>query len=570
MMMLCFRFSAGIFTLAAAVGAASAQPVIHAINRDTLPRSGRLAITGSGFGSRGDASRVEVDGATAWFTTWTSTRIVAYVPETSDLGPADVKVIVNGQESNAASLTVTARQSDGRVKWTFEADTDNLWFRPALAPDGTLYLHSSQGFIYALAPDGALKWTQKVNWFPYAPPAAGPDGTVYVGSIWSTFAISAQGQILWQFDDPEAQAVQIVPTPGPDGHLYGVFDPGNPGLGAYSLTRGGQYRWNNWGNPLMFEYGGLGADMRFGPSRPDGPVDQMYVGMDLRGNNQLYAFSLDGQQRWVIPVGPNGAGAQPVIGGDGTVYTPDFIAQGYGWVIRGFDPSDGSDRLFYDGDFISGVSHLSIGPDDALYYVADLAYLEALDPRTGDLRWSNFTDNVMDAPQVSPDGRVVIASGVPTFGYPGFIKAFDAASGAELWSVPLPGEFYPAPRWLGTHMPRITPDSRTAYVSTVALSGGDADPYSLLYALDIAGEGGVDCTAIRRLSARCTSGKLTAKVRSTLPEGATLTLTRNGGDERTVTINARGKGKAKWTGLSDAQEVRIVECPERGTSANCP
>ncbi|MCG3131667.1 MAG: hypothetical protein FLDDKLPJ_02472 [Phycisphaerae bacterium] len=568
-MMLRFRLDAGILALAVAAVAASAQPVIHSINRDTLPRSGRLAITGSGFGTRSDVNRVDVDGATAWFTTWTDTRIVAYVPEASDLGPAEVRVIVNGQESNAASFTVTARQGDGRVRWTFEADTDNLWFRPALAPDGTLYLHSSQGFVYALAPDGALKWTQKVNWYPYAPPAAGPDGTVYVGSIWSAFAISAAGQILWQFDDPEAQAVQIVPSPGPDGHLYGVFEPGDPGLGAYSLTSGGQFRWNNIGSPRMHEHGGDGADMVFGPSRSGGPVDQLYIGMDLRGNNHLYAFSLDGQQRWAIPVGPNNAGAQPVIGRDGSVYTPDFIASGYGWVIRGFDPSDGSDRLFYDGDFISGVSRLSIGPDDTLYYVADLGYLEALNPHTGDLRWSNFTGHVLSAPEVSPDGRVILTSGTTTYGSAGFVKAYDAATGAELWHLPLPGDDYPAPRWLGTHFPRMTPDSRTAYVSTLALSAGDQDPHSFLYALDIADDSGMNCDAIRKFKTACRNGKLTGKVVSSLPEGTVLTVTRNGGDAKTLTINARGRGKVKWTGQSGAQELRIIECPQQFEQTNC-
>jgi len=557
-----------LFALLTSAPATLAQPVITSINKDTLPRSGRLAIVGAGFGGRSESSRVEVDGVTAWFTTWTDTRIVAYVPESADLGLARVRVIVNGQESNAVPLTVTARQRDGRVKWTFEADTNNMWFRPALAPDGTLYLHTSQGFVYALSPDGGLKWTQQVNWSPYAPPAAGPDGALYVGSIWSVFAISPEGQILWQFDDPDAQAVQIVPTPGPDGNLYGVFDPGDPGLGTYSLTTEGQYRWNNIGNPPMFEYGGLGAEMRFGPSRRGGPVDQLYVGMDRRGDNQLYAFSLDGRQRWVIPVGPNSYAAQPVIGRDGTVYSTDFIARGYGWVIRGFDPADGSEVLFYDGDFVSGVSYLSIGPDDMLYYVADLSYLEALDPASGSLRWSNFTDDVLDTPMVSPDGRTIIAAGVPTFGYPGFIKAFDAASGAEIWEVPLPGEFYPRPRWLGTHYPRFTPDSRTAYVSTVSISGDNPDPHTFLYALDVAGDGGVNCDSITKFKAKCRSGKLRAKVKSSLPEGTELTIETNG-ERKTMVIGRSGKGKVTFTGQFGRRTAVIVECPDRIAEVNC-
>ncbi|MCG3131669.1 MAG: hypothetical protein FLDDKLPJ_02474 [Phycisphaerae bacterium] len=79
----------------------------------------------------------------------------------------------------------------------------------------------------------------------------------------------------------------------------------------------------------------------------------------------------------------------------------------------------------------------------------------------------------------------------------------------------------------------------------------------------------VDCTRIRKLTARCVDGKLTAKVVSSLPEGTVLTLTRNGGDAKTLTINARGRGKVKWTKQSGSQMVRVVECPETATPVSC-
>ncbi len=74
--------------------------------------------------------------------------------------------------------------------------------------------------------------------------------------------------------------------------------------------------------------------------------------------------------------------------------------------------------------------------------------------------------------------------------------------------------------------------------------------------------GGVDCDLIQKFTARCRSGKLVAKVASSLPVGAELTVTRNGGDERILAINDRGKGKAKWTGQSGSQEVCIAECAD--------
>jgi outer membrane protein assembly factor BamB len=481
--------------------AALSQPVLTSLNADELTRSGRLVLLGTGFGAPSPTSAVEVDGLSAWFTTWTDGRIVAWVPEGAALGAVDVRVETAAGSSNTLPLTVRMRMAEDRVRWRFEADTDNLWFRPALAPNGTVYLHSSEGFVYALAPSGALKWTGKVIAFPYAPPTAGPDGRLYVGSINRVYAFTPGGKIAWQLQDQGAQAVQIVPTIGPDGNLYGAHDPGSTGFGAYSLEVSSAVRWTHPGTPVMHEEGGLGANMVFGPSRAGGPVDQLYIGMDREGDNHLYAFSLDGDQRWAIPVGPNGFGAEPAIGADGTVYSTDFIAAGFGWVIRGFDPADGSERLFYDGNFVSGVSHLDVGPDDTLYYVSDLGHLEAFDPHSETLRWERFDGEVLGRPAVSPDGATIIVDGVPSFGLPGFVKAFDAADGALLWTVRLPGDIFPGTRFLGTDWARFTPDGVTAYMSTVAISGGTSDPHTLLFTLSVGEPCAADVNGDGKLSA---------------------------------------------------------------------
>ncbi|MHC4828525.1 MAG: IPT/TIG domain-containing protein, partial [Planctomycetota bacterium] len=126
--------------LVAAVSGASAQPVITGLNSSELPRSGRVAITGTGFGSSGD---VVIAGLSAWTTTWTDTRVVAYVPEAAPVGAAPLYVIAGGEQSNEVALTVTLRQPDGRVRWRFETDGDNQWWRPAVAPNGTIYIHTN-------------------------------------------------------------------------------------------------------------------------------------------------------------------------------------------------------------------------------------------------------------------------------------------------------------------------------------------------------------------------------------------------------------------------------------------
>lgn len=81
---------------------------------------------------------------------------------------------------------------------------------------------------------------------------------------------------------------------------------------------------------------------------------------------------------------------------------------------------------------------------------------------------------------------------------------------------------------------------------------------------------GPDCDAIAKFSARCRDGKLTAKVVSSLPAGAELTITRNGGDVKILTINDRGKGKVKWIGQTGAQTLAIAECGEWSQTTQCP
>lgn len=414
------RYTAMTTALLAIAGSACAQPVIDSVNNDTLPRSGRIAITGSGFGVRDGDDRVEVGGIQALLTTWTNTRIVAYVPESAPIGAADLWVVAGGDQSNAVPIEVTLRERDGRVKWTFETDKDDQWFRPALAPDGTIYLHVNGGFVYAISPDGALDWIASATWFPYVPPTAGPDGTVYCGSLSTVTAVSAAGETLWTHTDDSAAGIVQSVTVGPDGKLYGAFD--TP-VGAVSLSLDGQRDWSNPGDPIMLERGLGGHETVFGPAQAGGPIDQVYIGMDNWGDNHLYAFGLDGEQRWAAAVGPNARGAEPAVGSDGTLYTPDFVQAGSGWVLRALDPSDGGTKWVYDGGFISACTDLEIGPDDTLYYARDIAHLEAFAPHTQTLLWHTLIDGTwLKQPAITPDGETLVVVG-SLDGGPGFVSA---------------------------------------------------------------------------------------------------------------------------------------------------
>ncbi|MCG3131663.1 MAG: hypothetical protein FLDDKLPJ_02468 [Phycisphaerae bacterium] len=159
-------------------------------------------------------------------------------------------------------------------------------------------------------------------------------------------------------------------------------------------------------------------------------------------------------------------------------------------------------------------------------------------------------------------------------GAPGVFAAFAATGPDDLWaSSPMDATFYhyDGVQWSPAGGLPI-PDSQYILrgwgmdalgTCSVWSVGGWSDGV-VQYALaeQLSGGGAVDCGAVRKFNAKCRDGKLTAKVVSSLAEGTELTLARNGGDPKTVTINARGKGKAKWNGQSGAQDVCVVECPE--------
>src|SRR3989338_5595034 len=159
----------------------ASAPSITSLSASTLARSGRLVIHGIGFGRR-DSGAVRIGGATAPVTRWSDTSITAYVPEAAPLGPVRVHVAAETGSSNAMPLVVTLRP-DGQLAWRFQADA-----------------------LYILQrPDGGLKWIFQAPAFAYGPPSVGPDGTVYVASINTVYALGPGGTLKWRFTDATSQ-----------------------------------------------------------------------------------------------------------------------------------------------------------------------------------------------------------------------------------------------------------------------------------------------------------------------------------------------------------------------------
>jgi len=87
---------------------------------------------------------------------------------------------------------------EGRPLWTFETFA-NVFSSPAVAGDGTAIVGSVDGHVYAVK-NGQLKWSVPVHNCAFSSPVLAHDGTIYLGTnARQVHAISSEGRILWSF-----------------------------------------------------------------------------------------------------------------------------------------------------------------------------------------------------------------------------------------------------------------------------------------------------------------------------------------------------------------------------------
>lgn len=251
---------------------------------------------------------------------------------------------------------VYAVDSEGSIRWVFESPGNEFsGSSPAIGPDGTIYIAStdfSSAELFALAPEGTLRWKQSIGFFSGDSPAVGPDGTIYIRARRSSSALDAQmiaigpnGTLLWTFLMPGGET---MPSIGPGGTIYvAAYDNF-----LYAISPGGLLKWKQQVSAVyqsVFSdlsidedgniYIGAHDDKKvvsFDPSggirwsRPVGfPVDcigaidkdgALYIGTNSGGG--IFSLSQDGSVRWrfVLPDSPFDVLGCPVLDNANTVY----------------------------------------------------------------------------------------------------------------------------------------------------------------------------------------------------------------------------------------------------------
>ena len=443
---------------------------ISSLSTSSLAKAGRLRINGSGFGPQQGSSVVKIGGVTAPVSNWSDSVITAYVPDAAPLGLSNVEVQTSGGTSNTETLTVVSRpKGTGHIKWRFMADDLYIVSRPAVGPDGTIYAAGVNGHLYALAPNGGVKWI--FNAGPgnvLQPVSVAGDGTIYFSSEADIYAVSPLGKLKWKFTEPAFRRIFAGPTAGPDGNIYAVSqDFGQGGLGEFQLSPAGQLLGNDPGYGTRSGFSGI--EVVFDS------LSQFYFTANA-GRGGLSAYQLGGAAQW-----RQKGTTQPRVAPDGSIINGDGL--------RGIHPgisahnADGSVKWHVLGGStgIDARTPVDVGIDGASYLGTLTSGVGRHITRLrgdGAIDWQYREVGTASSPAISPDNTLLIAGTTPQ-GAPSKISALDPSTGTLLWSETLPPENGGSVREMS--MPRFAPNNAAVYIG-MDVNDYAADAYSYLYA----------------------------------------------------------------------------------------
>lgn len=181
-----------------------------------------------------------------------------------------------------------AFEADGTPHWPAPFELGQIQEKslssPAIGADGVLYFGAEkaglvlEGFVYAVNPDGTLRWRYAVPGQRHvrASPAIGSDGTIYITTkAWYdpangaqpalAFAMNPEGTVKWTYEIPPTNELvpadsYTSPAIGADGTIYFAAENGF----IFALDPEGELLWRenfhntiNWSSPFLVDDGTL-------------------------------------------------------------------------------------------------------------------------------------------------------------------------------------------------------------------------------------------------------------------------------------------------------------------------
>ena len=258
-------------------------------------------------------------------------------------------------------------------------------------PDGTVYGITSDNKGFALDKDtGETKWQTDIGTTRFNPPAVSPSGMLYFPVQNPHFGTTIKavdgktGNVKWDVQVPEE--ISSTPLIGPDGKIY-IATQGND----------------------------------------DSRLSKALAGAVIKLDDA------DGKQLWRCEVGYQ-VNFTPAMGADGKIWA--------GTTDERFCSMNGDTGKFVKANNIpakgsyKNSSQPVTGPDGTMFIHSSNTKLFAINPDTGEEKWSFKCDTVQDFAGVTVDGdnRVFIG------GKDGVLHALDGSTGKELWQKPFEGK----------------------------------------------------------------------------------------------------------------------------------
>jgi outer membrane protein assembly factor BamB len=338
------------------------------------------------------------------------------------------------------SETHLIRVSGPTLRWRFHVGGMNNYSSPAVGTDGTAYLTGQGDDIFAVNPDGSIKWRSRIPGDADGSVVVGQDGTTYLNAGSYLYAVRPDGALDWRLDIGDASTrnglalfadstilcragglssvskagtIRWVcrtgtggsfPAVGADGAIY--FQSNDS---VYALNPDSSVRWRR----------------QFLSSRYTSPVIGINGTVCLIGFNGLTAFDQAGDSLWSVNVGDGypDIRSTPSVGAEGTVYC------GCGRGLQAVSADGTKGWLFPTSKEVR--TSPAVAEDGTIYFTCEDAFLYALNS-DGSLKWRYHIHGLTtrSSPAIAPDGAVYVTS------RDGYLYAFEGT--APLASSPWP------------------------------------------------------------------------------------------------------------------------------------
>ncbi|MDH4071297.1 MAG: T9SS type A sorting domain-containing protein [Ignavibacteria bacterium] len=443
------------------------------------------------------------------------------------------RLLLTGMMTLAVTVlpnSVFTQSGQERIIWRFEMDSEISGSEVSVGPDGTIYT-SDATKLYAINPNGTVKWTRPGLVGTLAATTSIDfldDGTIVTGSDSSIVALNPDGSTRWtfSFDASDLNShLQVGPSVGPDGNIYGVTGIGSTGsgLGAFSLTPDGDLRWNDHGNPPLAPINSsTGGRVYFTSERMIFPFDIV-----SGGSNLVYGYDFSGQQTLFVDFTCTGIPRTAPL-------DRLLIASACG--IESWDQDGNS--MFWSVNFGAVNLAPAIGSDGTAYAAGWFGNVNAINP-DGTIAWTSATaGDAIRMLAARQDIGQMVYSGATNFGVPSFVSGVSTANGDLLWTVDMTTiDGHNELVW--SHHAPTSDDGSVVYFSTRFTSNGVP---GALYAVRVT-EGNVSCSDIDLFQAKC-QGEGTLRFRvllmnSTEFEGEEVVFDVDG-EEYAATLQSNG------------------------------